>query len=157
MRKEIASHLYKLMSKNKDIWLITADLGYGLWDKIRDDFPDRFLNTGASEQAMSDIAVGLSISGKIPITYTITPFYYRCFETIRTYIDHESIKIIMLGSGRDNDYHIDGFSHYAGDDFALFSIFSNIKKVWSPDADIACQVLEEAIKGNKPYYINLKK
>lgn len=157
MRREVANRLHELMSKNDDIILLTADLGFGLFDKIRDDFPDRFINTGASEQAMSDIAVGLSLAGKTPVTYTITPFYYRCFETIRTYINHESIKVIMLGSGRDDDYEVDGFSHYAGDDFALLNNFRNIQKVWPPDADTAKEALEEAVKGDKPYYINLQK
>lgn len=145
------------MSKNDNIVVLTGDLGFGLLDQIRDDYPERFYNCGASEQAMSDIAVGLSLEGKIPVTYTITPFYYRCFETLRTYIDHEKIKVILLGSGRDNDYEFDGFSHFAGDDFALLNNLRNIQKVWPPDADIACQVLEEAINGDKPYYINLSK
>lgn len=145
------------MKKNKDVIVLTADLGFGLFDEMRESYPQRFYNVGASEQAMSDIAVGLSLSGKIPVMYTITPFFYRCFETIRTYINHESIKVIMLGSGRDSDYEVDGFSHFAGDDFAMFSNFRNIQKVWPPDADIACQVLEEAINSDKPYYINLSR
>ena len=157
MRKEVVNRLHELMLKNDDIIVLTGDLGFGTLDKIRDNFPDRFYNVGASEQAMSDIAVGLSLAGKIPVTYTITPFYYRCFETLRTYINHESIKVIMLGSGRDDDYSIDGFSHYASDDFALLNNFRNIQKVWPPDADTAKDVLEEAVNGDKPYYINLRK
>ena len=32
------------MSQNKDIFLITADLGYGLWDSIRENYEDRAIN-----------------------------------------------------------------------------------------------------------------
>jgi len=54
MRSTFATELYIHMETNKNIWLVTADLGYGMWDKIRNDFPERFLNTGASEQAASE-------------------------------------------------------------------------------------------------------
>lgn len=144
------------MATNKDIYLVVADLGFGLFDKIREDFPDRFLNTGASEQAASDICVGLSLSGKIPVMYSITPFLlYRCFETWRTYVNHEKLKVILVGSGRDDDYKHDGFSHYAGDDKELMPILNNVEFVWPEDSKEAVRVLDEAVLSNEPYYINL--
>lgn len=158
MRNDIAKRLHELMKKNGDIWLITADLGFGLWDKIREDYPDRFINTGASEQAASDICVGLALSGKIPVMYSITPFLlYRCFETWRTYVDHENIKVILLGSGRDDDYEIDGFSHDASDDYLFMGRLRNIQSVWPVDTTQATECLEEAVNGDKPYYINLSR
>ena len=42
MRKEFAEFLHCEMSSNEKIILLTGDLGYGLWDKIRIDYPDRF-------------------------------------------------------------------------------------------------------------------
>ena len=50
MRKQFAEILHNEMGKNKNIVLLTGDLGYGLWDKIKIDFPDRFINVGSSEQ-----------------------------------------------------------------------------------------------------------
>ena len=38
MRKLFAELLYNEMSINKDIYLITGDLGYGLWDKIKETY-----------------------------------------------------------------------------------------------------------------------
>lgn len=158
MRKDLANHLHKLMQENVDIFLVTADLGFGLFDKIRVDNPDRFLNTGASEQAASDICVGLALSGKIPVMYSITPFLlYRCFETWRTYVNHEKIKVILIGSGRDNDYEIDGFSHFAGDDYLFMNQLKNIKTRWPIDSQDAIETLDKAIEGEYPYYINLKR
>lgn len=43
MRKEFASFLHSEMSQNENIILLTGDLGYGLWDKIKIDYPDRFI------------------------------------------------------------------------------------------------------------------
>ena len=39
MRKEFAKHLHDEMSFNEDIILLTGDLGYGLWDQIKIDYP----------------------------------------------------------------------------------------------------------------------
>ena len=153
MRRKFAVDLYELMKKDKNIILITADLGYGMLDKIRDEFPDRFINTGAAEQAMTCIAIGLALSGKIPVTYSITPFLiFRPFEAIRNYIDHEKIPVIMVGSGRDKDYNEGGFSHDATDHVILKQL-SNINFI-VPEQDFN---LKEIIYSEKPVYINLKR
>jgi transketolase len=60
--------------KRKTFILLTGDLGYGLWDRIKIDYPDRFINTLSSEQLMLGIACGLAMEGKIPVVYSITPF-----------------------------------------------------------------------------------
>jgi transketolase len=160
MRKEVINKLYTLMGGNKDIIVLSGDLGFGLFDEIRDTYPQRFINCGAAEQAMSDIAVGLALEGKTPVIYSITPFLlYRCFETWRTYVNHEKIKVILIGSGRDQDYEIDGFSHYAGDDYQLFrgGILDKIEASWPLTSKIAIEVLEKAIKNEYPTYINLRR
>lgn len=162
MRKEVINKLFTLMKDNENIIVLTGDLGFGLFDELKESYPQRFINCGAAEQAMSDIAVGLALSGKIPIVYSITPFLlYRCFETWHLYANEEKIKVILIGSGRDKDYHIDGPSHDASDDYKLFfggddeSILNNFEKSWPGSSKIACEVLDKAIRGNKPYYINL--
>jgi transketolase len=72
MRKEFAPLLHSEMSLNENIILLTGDLGYGLWDRIKIDYPDRFFNTLSSEQLMMGMASGLAMDGKIPIVYSIT-------------------------------------------------------------------------------------
>ena len=74
MRKLFAEYLYNEMLKNNNIYLITADLGYGLWDKIRDNFPNRFYNVGSSEMAAMGVCIGLALEGKKPFFYSITQF-----------------------------------------------------------------------------------
>lgn len=158
MRGYFGFELYKQMAVNKDIWIITADLGYGLFDPHRDDFPDRFLNTGAAEQGAMGIAVGLAMSGKIPFIYSITPFLlYRPFETIRNYINHERIPVKLIGGGRDDDYKHDGFSHSAGDDVKLLDIFNEITFMWPDDKEDVIRLLPYVIMDRKPYYLNLRR
>jgi len=154
MRPKFFQLLYEAMKNNPNIWLLVGDLGYGGADKIRDEFPERFVNYGAAEFAMVSGAVGLSLAGKIPVCYTITPFYFRAFEMIRNYIDHENIPVVLVGSGRGKDYEHDGFSHYAGDDW-IFEKFENITCEWPETNEEVEEVMEKALEGKKAHYINL--
>lgn len=158
MRHQFAKLLFELMSRNDDVYLITADLGYGLWDTIRDTFPDRFFNVGSSEMTMMGVGIGLAMDGKIPFVYSITPFaIYRPFEMIRNYVDHEKICVNIVGGGRGKDYGYLGFSHWAEEDVDVMKIFSNIVSVWpESEGDIKAYIntIEQKIS---PTYINLKK
>jgi transketolase len=157
MRKNFSNLLYKEMSKNKNIVLITADLGYGLWDKIRLDYPNRFINTGSSEQLATGIACGAAMEGKIPFVYSITPFLlYRPYEIIRNYVNHENLNVKLVGGGRDKDYGYLGFSHWAEDDIDSIQHFSNIRKYKPENEDEMSDVFEQVLLSG-PCYINLRK
>lgn len=158
MRKQIAKLLYDEMKLNSNIYLITGDLGYGLWDDIRDTYKDRFFNVGSSEMAMMGMGIGLAMDGKIPFVYSITPFAIcRPYEMIRNYINHEKIPVKILGGGRDMDYGHLGFSHWAIDDFDTLNVFKNLVK-FKPETSMDVEyALHYAITEPQPVYINLKK
>ena len=158
MRKDFAELLFQEMAVNKDIYLITGDLGYGLWDKIKDAYPDRFYNVGSSEMAMMGMGVGLAMEGKIPYVYSITPFaIYRPFEMIRNYLDHEQIPVNIVGGGRNKDYGYLGFSHWSEDDVIFMPRFKSVRSYW-PHTKLD---LEEGFRYSltkiMPTYINLKR
>jgi transketolase len=156
MRYKFAEAMLQQMQQNKDIHFLTADLGFKIFDEVIHSFPDRAQTLGASEQLMLGMAVGLASSGKIPVVYSITPFLlYRPFEIIRNYIDHEKINVKLVGSGRDNDYSHDGFTHYAGDDAAILKSFKNITCIW-PDKDAQMnEVVSKMVNSANPHYLNL--
>ncbi len=158
MRRCFADILYQHMARNKDIWVLTADLGYKMWDMIRDDYPKRFINVGASEQAMMGMAVGLALEGKVPIVYSITPFLlYRPFETLRNYINHEQIPVKLVASGRGKDYVHDGFSHWAEEDRAILRILNKVESFWPDDVAQLPLMIEEMLSRPVPFYLNLRK
>lgn len=156
MRYKFAELLEQAMEKNKNIFFLTGDLGYKIFDDILKKYPDRAYTIGASEQLMMGMAVGLADSGKIPFVYSITPFLlYRPFEIIRTYINHENCNVKMIGCGRNNDYAHDGFTHFAGDDKKIMSSFENIKSFHPENEDQLILNFEELLKINTPSYLNL--
>lgn len=156
MRKTFFQELYKQMKKNPNIYAVTGDLGYIGFDKIRDEFPDRFINTGASEFSMMGIAVGLAQEGKIPFVYSITPFLlYRPFEMLRTYINHEKIPVRLVGSGRNDDYKHDGFSHDATDAKRILDSLTNIQQLWPEIKEEIPLLVSAMVAVDAPQFINL--
>jgi transketolase len=156
MRKEFASLLHSAMSENENIILLTGDLGYGLWDKIKIDYPDRFYNTLSAEQLMLGTAVGMAMEGKIPVVYSITPFaIYRPFELIRNYLNHESIPVKIVGGGRDKEYGYLGFSHWAEEDIDILSNFKNLSLFKPKEFNI--KIFNNFMFNNQPSYLNLSK
>ena len=155
-RKLFAKLLFDEMAINEDVYLITGDLGYGLWDQIRDAYPNRFYNVGSSEMAMMGMGVGLAMEGKILYVYSITPFaIYRPFEMIRNYVNYEKIPIKLIGTGRNKDYSHDGITHWADDDLTILSSFENIVKC-KPEK-INESIVKDILYNNKPSYLNLSR
>lgn len=142
---------------DKRIFLIFCGLGYPRVDEFVYNFPNRAINVESSEQTALDIAVGLAYEGKIPFVYTITPFFYRGFETIRTYINHEKLHVILVGSGRDNDYKEDGISHDATDFGDFIHLFENIAEYYPGDAGILPEMINNIIISKGPSFLSLRK
>lgn len=154
MRKLFAEKLHNEMAVNENIYLLTGDLGYGLWDRIKIDYPDRFINFLSSEQLMLGAACGMAMEGKLPVVYSITPFVlYRPFEWIRNYLDHELIPVKLVGGGRDKDYGYLGFSHWAEEDVDVLSNFKHIKK-FKPET-FTSDIFESFLYNDCPSYLNL--
>ena len=61
MRRTFAKTLLELMDKNRDIYLLTGDLGHGVLDDIKKKYEHsgRFINCGISEQLMIGMAAGI--------------------------------------------------------------------------------------------------
>ena len=157
VRKTFVRLLHEEMRKNDKVVLLLGDLGYGHFDKIREEFPDRVFNPGAAEQLLLGMACGMSMEGKIPVCYSMTPFLlYRPFEVIRTFIDYEKIPVILAAAGRDKDYAAAGWSHWATDDKEHLSGFKNMIKLW-PNEAILEEEFKNIINTKLPYYVNLKR
>ena len=155
MRKSFAKSLHVEMRSNPDLYLLTGDLGFGLFDNIKNE-SSQFCNVGSAEQLLVGAGIGLAIAGKIPICYSITPFLlYRPFELIRNYINHENIPVKLVGSGRGKDYDHDGFTHWAEDDLKILDSFPNIQ-IYVPENIVELNnVFNEFLYNGRPSYLNL--
>lgn len=156
MRNAFTDQLFNAMAQDDKIYAIVGDVGYGVFDKIKEAYPERYINPGAAEQLIIGMAAGLAMEGKIPIAYSITPFIlYRPLEFIRNLVNEENIPVKIVGSGRDEDYGALGFSHYATDDEQILSSFTNLK-IYKPEMSKDLD-LSEILYNDQPCYLNLKR
>ena len=159
MRIKFAAELLFHMKHNQDTWLLLGDVGYGVFDQHRKEFPERVINTGAAEFSMLAMAVGLAMEGKLVFAYTITPFLlWRGAEIIRNYIQHEGIPVKLVSSGRGNEYYKDGFSHYCGDDIAfLKEMFYGITTHRPEKKEDVSKMFKIMVENNAPSYLSLSR
>ena len=63
-RDSFFKQIYEMMKHDKDIVIVVADMSTPIFDKVREDFPHRFFNTGIAEQNAILVASGLAREGK---------------------------------------------------------------------------------------------
>ena len=155
-RQRFTELLTEEMRQNENIILLVGDVGYKVFDHLREEYPDRVINPGAAEQLMIGMAAGLAMDGKIPVCDSITPFVlYRPFEFIRNYVNHENLPVKLVGSGRNDDYGLCGPSHFAWEDLDVMKALPNIDihyPTFPEEIDIKRFLYSES-----PAYINLQR
>ncbi len=146
------------MLENTKINVLLGDLGFGIFDSIRKNFPERCINVGSSEQLMVGMATGMALEGKIPVCYSISSFLiYRPFEFIRNYLEHEQIPVKLVGSGRDYDYGEAGFTHHSAELPQIISNFKNIEQFWPENKDQIEKIMPKFLNPNKASFLSLKR
>ena len=127
MRKQFIEILTDIASKDDRIWLLTADMGFGVVEPFAEVHPNRFVNVGVAEQNMIGIAMGLASSGAFPFCYSIATFLtMRPYEFIR-HACYQKLPIRIVGTGRGKEYRENGFTHWALEDRRAMGILPNLK------------------------------
>jgi len=112
--------LLELAENDKDVLLITGDLGFGLFEGFAKQFPNQFVNIGIAEQNMIGVASGLALEGKTVFVYSIGNFpTLRCLEQIRNDACYHNININIICMGAGFSYGALGMSHHATEDIAI--------------------------------------
>src|ERR1035437_8106180 len=126
MRYAFVKELTKQAEKNKNIMLLTGDLGFSVFEDFKERFPKQFINVGVAESNMMGLATGLALSGKIVFAYSIATFStLTAFESIRNDIALHNVHVIVVGSGAGMSYADAGATHHAVEDIALIRTIPN--------------------------------
>lgn len=158
MRIAFVSELEKIAQKDKSVFLLTADLGFGVFENYKKKFPDRYLNVGVAEQNMTGVAAGLALEGFHPIIYSIIPFAtMRNFEQIRNDICYQNLPVVVVGVGSGFSYGPYGRTHHGLEDLAIIRSLPNIS-IFSPSDPVETAVVTSlALKMKTPVYIRIGK
>jgi len=134
MRDTFVRTLVQLAKENKNIELITGDLGFGVLKPFWEQCPDQFTNAGIAEQNMTSVAAGMAMQGKIVFTYSIGNFpTLRCLEQIRNDCAYHNanVKIVCVGGGFV--YGSLGMSHHATEDIAVLRALPGVAVICPAD------------------------
>ena len=127
MRDTFVKTLVELAKEDKNIELVTADLGFGVLKPFWEQCPDQFTNAGIAEQNMTSMAAGMALEGKTVFTYSIGNFpTLRCIEQIRNDCAYHdaNVKVVCIGGGFV--YGSLGMSHQATEDLAILRALPNV-------------------------------
>ena len=156
MRNAFIKTLFEEASKNKDIFLIVGDLGFGVIEEFQKRYPRQFLNAGVAEQNMTGMAAGLALSGKTVFTYSIANFtILRPLEQIRVDICYHraNVKIVSVGGGFH--YYSLGSTHHATEDLSIMRTLPNMTVIAPCDPIEASLATKSVIAKKGPCYLRL--
>ena len=127
MREAFINSLLSLAKKDPNVMLITADLGYGVFEEFEKKYPNQYLNVGVAEHSMMGVASGLALEGRIIFTYSIGNFpTLRCLEHIRNDACYHELNINIVTSGGGFSYGGLGMSHHATEDLSIMRALPGI-------------------------------
>lgn len=158
MRTTFVNTLKDLAENDERIFLITADMGFSVFEEFREQHPDKFLNTGISEQNTIGVAAGLANSGKIVYVYSIIPFVtMRCFEQVRLDLAYNNSNVKIVGVGAGLTYGPLGTSHHAIEDIAIMRSIPNMTVLCPGDPIETKELVRQSYELDGPVYIRLGK
>lgn len=156
MRRVFINTLIELARKDKDIILITPDMGFSVLEPFFEEFPDRAINCGIAEQNAVSLASGLALMGKKPYVYTIIPFLTgRAFEQVKLDVAYMNTNVKLIGIGAGYTYGTAGATHHAIEDIAIMRSIPNMTICCPGDNNEAEQITRLSAKTDKPMYIRI--
>jgi transketolase len=158
MRDSFIGTLCDRMATDDTIFFLAADLGAPALDRIRDEFPDRFINVGIAEQNLINVAAGLALEGFTVYTYAIAPFItMRAYEQARVNLAVSSqirpVNVTMLGLGGGVSYQVSGPTHHCLEDLAIMRLLPNMSVYCPSDWVVAAQLVDHTRTTIGPKYI----
>ena len=158
MRDAFLEQVWKGMQRDERVYFVTADFGSPVLDKIRRDFPTRFVNVGIAEQNMINVSCGLALEGFCVFAYAIAPFItMRCFEQIRVNLALLStvrpMNVNLIGVGAGYSYVMSGPTHQCYEDLTLMRGLPNLH-IYSPSDHIGAEGLfARCLAEKRPKYL----
>lgn len=145
MRDTFVRALIEEAKENRNIELLTGDLGFGVLKPFWEALPNQFTNVGIAEQNMTSMAAGMALEGRTVFTYSIGNFpTLRCLEQIRNDCAYHNanVKIVCVGGGLV--YGSLGMSHQATEDIAVMRVLPDVK-VFAPGDLVEAEAVTRAM------------
>jgi transketolase len=149
--------LFEIAKSLENLMVVTADVSTsaGL-DRYRKTFPEKFVDTGISEQNMIGIAAGLADNGYNVFTTTFAPFQtLRCLDQIKVDLAYSEIGVTMVGLASGLIQGPLGNTHCCIEDIGVLRSIPNIIILSPADGLGIAKSVIASLQTDKPVYIRL--
>lgn len=147
----------QLAREGVDLVAVSADTSKSMFtDLLKDEFPDRFIDTGIAEQNMMMVAAGLASTGKTVFAASYSVFTsMRCCEQLRTFIAYPNLNVKVIAGIGGLSAGIEGVTHVATEDLGIMRCIANMVVVAPADATAVRQAVRAAAAHQGPVYIRV--
>ena len=138
--------IMEMAKQRDDFYVMSADLcqSSGLF-KFREEFPDRFINSGIAEQNLIGVAAGLAKDGTCIFASSFSPFItMRACEQVRMNMGYMQLNVKTVGLGSGLIMAQLGNSHYGIEDGSVMRVIPGITVV-NPAAGVEIMKTVEAL------------
>lgn len=160
MRDALLERIWLKMGENEKVFFACADFGSPVLDKIRADFPKRFVNVGIAEQNLINVSAGLALEGYTVFAYAIAPFItMRCYEQTRVSLallsEVRPMNVNLIGVGAGYSYVVSGPTHQCYEDITLMRAMPNFRVLSPADHLTSAALLDVCMDHVGPKYLRL--
>jgi len=156
MRQTCLNTVLEIAKKNKKVVFIGSDLGPGVLDNFKKQFPERFFMEGVAEQSIIGLAAGLALENFRPYVNTIATFITRrCFEQVVVDLCLHNLPVTLIGNGGGLVYAPLGPTHQAIEDISIMRSLPNLTIIAPCDSHDMKYLMKESTKIKGPLYVRI--
>ncbi|TET08713.1 hypothetical protein E3J84_05905 [Candidatus Aerophobetes bacterium] len=127
MRIAFCEAVYEAAKQDPRVFSMSADVTGRQLTSFRNEFPERFFETGVAEQNLVGVAAGLALSGKIPFISTVASFIStRCYEQIKIDVCFQNLSVKVVGFCSAFSLSEWGATHHSLEDIAIMRALPNM-------------------------------
>jgi len=150
--------MMELAKKDPDMRVVVADsVAIASLDRFYNNYPDRVINAGISEQSMIGIAAGLSSEdGRAVYACTYAAFVLvKAIEFVRHNLAYHQFNVKIVGNSAGFAMETLSISHWATEDIAMARALPNMTILSACDSLEAIKMVMAAHNVQGPVYVRL--
>lgn len=147
----------EVMRKNESVTVMTAAMCQGTkMEPLRDEFGDRFFDTGICESHTVAFAAGQAKAGLRPIVNIYSTFLQRSFDQVFQEVALQDLPVVFT-MDRAGITAADGPTHHGMYDIGYMRLFPNMVVMAPGDADELTEMINFAVSIDHPSAIRYPK
>jgi transketolase len=156
-REAYGQFLVEYGADHKELIVMSADLsGSNKTDGFEKAYPERFIESGISEQDMMAEAAGIAHSGHVVAASSFAMFAAgRAYEIVRNSIAHTKANVKICATHGGITVGEDGATHQTFEDIALMRVLPDMKVIVPADAVSTKKLMTEEFGVEGPAYFRL--